>query len=197
MRGRLVTSSKARPDKARTRALFVACFLGVWMLAIGIRLIYLQTSQHVWLSSRAQKQQQETIKTDPIRGQVLDRNNVELTRSINTESFWAVPRKIKTVEEAAARLAPIVETDASTLAARLKEAQSANKKFAWIARKLDAQRAEQVRALNLEGVNIRKEPKRYYPNGPLAAHVLGFVGVDESGLAGIELSYDKRIQDRK
>src|ERR1044071_1863795 len=193
MRGRLVTSSKARPDKARTRALFVACFLGVWMLAIGIRLIYLQTSQHVWLSSRAQKQQQETIKTDPIRGQVLDRHNVELARSIDTESFWAVPREIKNVEEAAARLAPIVETDASTLAARLKEAQSANKKFAWIARKLDAQRAEQVRALNLEGVYIRKEPKRYYPNGPLAAHVLGFVGVDESGLAGIELSYDKRI----
>ncbi len=193
MRGRFVTSSKARPDKARTRALFVACFLGVWMLAIGVRLIYLQTSQHVWLSSRAQKQQQETIKTEPIRGQVLDRHNVELARSIDTESFWAVPREIKNVDEVSARLAPIVETDASIIASRLKEAQNANKKFAWIARKLDAERAEQVRALKLEGVYMRKEPKRYYPNGQLAAHVLGFVGVDESGLAGIELSYDKRI----
>jgi cell division protein FtsI (penicillin-binding protein 3) len=163
------------------------------MLAIGVRLIYLQTSQHEWLSSRAQKQQQETIKTDPIRGQVLDRHNVELARSIDTESFWAVPREIKNVEEVSAKLAPIVEMDASIIAARLKEAQSANKKFAWIARKLDAERAQQVRALNLEGVYIRKEPKRYYPNGQLAAHVLGFVGVDESGLAGIELAYDKRI----
>jgi cell division protein FtsI (penicillin-binding protein 3) len=193
MRGRLVTSSKARPDKSRRRALAVACFLGVWMLVIGVRLIYLQTAQHEWLSSRARTQQQETIETSPIRGVVLDRNNVELARSIDTESFWAVPREIQNVEEVSAKLAPIVEMDASVIAASLKKAQSSNKKFAWIARKLDKERAEQVRALNLEGVYMRKEPKRHYPNGQLAAHVLGFVGLDEVGLAGIELSYDERI----
>lgn len=193
MRGGLVTSTKARPDKARTRALFVACFLGFWMLAIGVRLIYLQTSQHEWLLTKARNQQQDEIETSPIRGLVLDRHNVELARSVDAESFWAIPRQIKNVEEASARLAPLVETDATALAARLKEAQSANRKFAWIARKLDVERADKIRALNLEGVYSLKEPKRRYPNGQLAAHVLGFVGMDEVGLAGIESSYNEQI----
>jgi cell division protein FtsI (penicillin-binding protein 3) len=194
MRGRLATSSKARPDKARTRALAVACLLGVWMLVIGVRLIYLQTAQHEWLLTRARTQQQDAIETSPIRGLVLDRHEVELARSIDTESFWAVPREIKNVEEAAAHLAPLVGMEASALAARLKEAQSAGKKFAWIARKLDQERAAQVHALNLQGIYALKEPKRHYPNGQLAAHVLGFVGMDEVGLAGIERSYNERIR---
>ena len=194
MRGRLVASSKSRPDNSRTRALMVACFLGVWMLVIGVRLIYLQTAQHEWLTSRARTQQQDAIETSPIRGLVLDRHGNELARSIDTESFWAVPREIKNVEEVSARLAPLVDIDAGTLAARLKDAQSANRKFAWIARKLDQERAEKIRALNLEGVYMLKEPKRHYPNGSLAAHVLGFVGLDEIGLAGIERAYNERIQ---
>jgi cell division protein FtsI (penicillin-binding protein 3) len=105
-----------------------------------------------------------------------------------------VPREIKNVEEVSSKLAPLVEMDAGELSTRLKEAQSANRKFAWIARKLDAERAEKIRALNLVGVYTLKEPKRHYPNGELAAHVLGFVGLDEVGLAGIEGAYNERIR---
>jgi cell division protein FtsI (penicillin-binding protein 3) len=194
MRGRLVTSAKSRPDNSRKRALVVACFLGVWMLVISVRLIYLQTAQHDWLSTRARTQQQDAVETSPIRGLVLDRHGNELARSVEVESFWAVPREIKNVEEASARLAPLVGVDAATLVARLTDAQNANRKFAWIARKLDAEHAEKIRALNLEGVYTLKEPKRYYPNGALAAHVLGFVGLDEVGLAGIERAYNERIR---
>jgi cell division protein FtsI (penicillin-binding protein 3) len=172
----------------------VACFLGVWMLVIGVRLIYLQTAQHDWLTKRARTQQQDAIETSPVRGLVLDRHGNELARSIDTESFWAVPREIKNVEEVSARLAPLVEVDAAVLSSRLKDAQGANRKFAWVARQLDAERAEKIRALNLEGVYTLKEPKRHYPNGPLAAHVLGFVGLDEVGLAGIERAYNDRIR---
>jgi cell division protein FtsI (penicillin-binding protein 3) len=193
MRGRLVASAKSRPDNSRTRALVVACFLGVWMLVIGVRLIYLQTTQHEWLSTRARTQQQDAIETSPVRGLVLDRHGNELARSIDTESFWAVPREIKNVDEAAAKLSPILEMDGKALSSRLREAQSANRKFAWIARKLDSERAEKIRALGLEGVYTIKEPKRQYPNGALAAHVLGFVGLDEVGLAGIERSFNERI----
>ena len=194
MRGRLVASAKSRPDNSRKRALGVACFLGVWMLVIGVRLVYLQTTQHEWLTLRARTQQQDAVETSPIRGLVLDRHGNELARSIDTESFWAVPREIKNVEEVASRLAPLAEIDAGILAARLKEAQSVNRKFAWIARKLDSERAEKIRALNLTGVYMLKEPKRHYPNGALAAHVLGFVGLDEVGLAGIERAFDKQIR---
>jgi cell division protein FtsI (penicillin-binding protein 3) len=193
MRGRLAASTKARPDSSRRRALGVACFLGVWMLVIGVRLIYLQTAQHEWLTTRARTQQQEAIETSPVRGLVLDRHGNELARSVDTESFWAVPREIRNVDEASAQLAPLVGEDAGALTAKLKLAQNSNKKFAWIARKLDEERASKVRALNIAGVYSLKEPKRQYPNNQLAAHVLGFVGLDETGLAGIERAYDKEI----
>jgi cell division protein FtsI/penicillin-binding protein 2 len=127
----------------------VACFLGVWMLVIGVRLIYLQTAQHEWLTSRARTQQQEAIETSPVRGLVLDRHGNELARSVDTESFWAVPREVRNVEEAAAQLAPLVGEDAGALASKLKLAQDSNKKFAWIARKLDEERASKVHALNI------------------------------------------------
>src|SRR5213080_1120984 len=127
MRARFAASSKARPDKSRTRALGVACFLGIWMVVIGVRLVYLQTSQHTWLLTRARAQQEDTVETSPVRGLVLDRHGSELARSVEVESFWAVPGEIGNVEEAAARLAPIVDVDKGTLTARLKEAQSANR----------------------------------------------------------------------
>src|SRR5687768_2624392 len=142
MRARLTSLSKSRPDNSRTRALAIACLLGVWMLVIGVRLIHLQTSQHDWLLERARVQQQDAVETSPIRGLVLDRHGNELARSIDTDSFWAVPGEIKSVEELSARLAPIVEKDAGALSASLKEAQRLNRKFAWIARKLDHERAE-------------------------------------------------------
>jgi cell division protein FtsI (penicillin-binding protein 3) len=194
MRARPASSSKARPDKSRRRALIVACALAVWMLAIGVRLVYLQTSQHTWLLTRARAQQQDAVETSPIRGVVLDRNENELARSIDTESFWAVPGQIGNVEEVSAKLAPLAGVNASTLASSLREAQAKNRKFAWIARKLDANQAEKIHALNIEGVYSLKESKRQYPNGALAAHVLGFVGLDEVGLAGVERSYNEQIR---
>jgi cell division protein FtsI (penicillin-binding protein 3) len=194
MRARPASSSKARPDKSRRRALIVSCALAVWMLAIGVRLVYLQTSQHTWLLTRARAQQQDAVETSPIRGVVLDRHENELARSVDTESFWAVPGQIGNVEEVSAKLAPLAEIDAGTLASSLREAQAKNRKFAWIARKLDASQAEKIHALNIEGVYSLKEPKRQYPNGALAAHVLGFVGLDEVGLAGVERSYNEQIR---
>ncbi|HYG81965.1 MAG TPA: penicillin-binding protein, partial [Pyrinomonadaceae bacterium] len=102
--------------------------------------------------------------------------------------------EVRNVEEASHKLAPLVGEDAAALAAKLKQAQDSNKKFAWVARKLDEEPAARVRALNIAGVYSLKEPKRQYPNGQLAAHVLGFVGLDETGLAGIERAYDKEIR---
>lgn len=194
MRPRLAAPTKARPDNSRKRVTVIACVLVVWMVAIAARLVYLQTSQHAWLLTRARAQQEDTVETSPVRGLVLDRHGNELARSVDAESFWAVPGEIKDVEEVAARLAPIVDVGKDTLASRLKEAQSANRKFAWIARKLDEQQAAKIRALNIEGIYSIKEPKRQYPNGALAAHALGFVGLDEDGLAGIEQSFNEKIK---
>ena len=164
------------------------------MLAVGARLIYLQTHERDWLMARARVQQQDMIETSPWRGVVLDRQGRELARSVDTESFFVVPNEIKNAEETATRLAPVVGADKAALTQRLKDAQGSNRKFAWVARKLDHEQAEKIRALKLEGVYSLKEPKRFYPNGTLAAHVLGFVGLDEDGLAGVEQFHNERIR---
>jgi cell division protein FtsI (penicillin-binding protein 3) len=164
------------------------------MLAIGVRLVYLQTAEHNWLKERARVQQQDALETSPLRGLVLDRQGRELARSINAESIFVVPGEIQNVEETASRLAPLVQMEQGELAAHLKEAQAAHRKFAWVARKLGDESAAAVKALGLKGVYSYKESKRYYPNGSLAAHVLGFVGLDEVGLGGIEQFYNERIQ---
>ena len=179
--------STVRPDAFRRRASVVAIFLFLWMVVIGARLIHLQTSQHEWLSARARAQQQGRGEKSAARGLIVDRMGRELARSIVLESFFAVPGEIEDIDEAAAKLAPIIgDDDAVSLAARWRQAREANRKFAWLARKVDAESSARIRALELKGIHVVKESKRRYPNGALAAHILGFVGLDEAGLAGVE-----------
>lgn len=183
-----------RPGNSQGRALLVAAGLVVWMFAIGARLVQLQVTQHDNLTARARSQQLGTIETSPTRGQVLDRQGRELARSVETESFFADPREIERVDDTIRRIVAITGQDRTELANRLRDAKEANKKFIWIVRRLDVESAGKLDALNLDGVYSRKEPKRYYPNDSLAAHVLGFVGTDEIGLSGVEQYYNDKIR---
>jgi cell division protein FtsI (penicillin-binding protein 3) len=160
------------------------------MLVIGARLVQLQVGQHEKLSESARRQQQRVVTTNAPRGLIVDRNGRELARSLDVDSFYAVPTEVTDVRATARALAATLNLDAATLEARLRKEQGAGRKFMWLARQLDAEPAARIHALELAGVYARKETKRYYPNGALAAHVLGFVGRDEEGLAGIE-----RVQD--
>jgi cell division protein FtsI (penicillin-binding protein 3) len=183
-----------RTGISRRRALCVAAGLLLWMFVIGARLIQLQVHQHDELASRARNQQLSSIETAATRGQVLDRQGRELARSLDTESFFADPGEIQNVDATAGRIASITGQDRADLARRLSDAQAANKKFVWIVRRVEMERAGKLDALELEGVYSRREPKRYYPNDSLAAHVLGFVGTDEVGLGGVEQYYNEKIR---
>ena len=183
-----------RVSNPQRRALFIAFGLVVWMLAIGARLVQLQVNQHEELASRARSQQVGAIETSPSRGQLLDRQGRELARSIDTESFFADPREILNTDNTARRITAVTGQDRAELADRLSEAKDTNKKFVWIVRRLDIQSASKLDQLNLDGIYSRKEPKRYYPNDSLAAHVLGFVGTDEIGLSGVEQYYNEKIR---
>jgi cell division protein FtsI/penicillin-binding protein 2 len=194
MRAQSAALSNARPDASRRRALVIISLLVFWMLVITSRLVYLQTFQHEMLTRRARLQQQDAIETSPMRGLVLDRQGRELARSVDTESFFAVPAEIEDEEKAATNLAPLVGSERETLAARLREGKEKNRKFVWVARKLDVEQAQKIAALKLAGIYSLKEPKRFYPNGQLASHVLGFVGLDEVGLGGVEQVYNERIR---
>src|SRR5436190_19723190 len=192
---RRATANEApRAETSHRRILFVAIGLVLWMLAIGARLVQLQIHQHDNLASRARNQQLSSIDTAPTRGQVLDRQGRELARSLDTESFYSDPSEVKNVDETARKIASITGIDRAELVKKFNEAQDANKKFIWLIRRLEMERAAKLDALELDGVYSRKEPKRYYPNDALAAHVLGFVGTDEIGLAGVEQDYNEKIR---
>src|SRR5688500_3802117 len=186
-----------RPDVSRRRALVVAVFLCLWMLLVGARLAYLQTSQHEWLTKRARAQQLDVEPQAAPRGLILDRQGRELARSVDLDSFYADPREVEDVEAASASLARALDADALGLAARLKEAKAARRGFVWLARRVDKESAQKVKALRLKGVYSADEQKRRYPNGTLAAHVLGFVGGEEKGrdkgLGGVEQIYDAAL----
>jgi cell division protein FtsI (penicillin-binding protein 3) len=190
---RLTAPVKARPDASHRRVLAIASALTLWMIIIGGRLGHLQMSQHEWLRERARLQQESVMPAGAPRGLIVDRAGRELARSIEVESFFAVPGEIADAERTAARLAEVLPIDAAALAEKLRRAQAEGRKFVWVARKLTADQAAAVGSLKLAGVRSLKETKRFYPNGPLAAHVLGFVGLDESGLGGVEQAYDDSL----
>ncbi|MDT7602724.1 MAG: hypothetical protein QOF61_721, partial [Acidobacteriota bacterium] len=155
------------------------------MLVIGGRLAYLQIFQHEFLSDRARRQQQAAVEINGVRGLILDRQGRELARSLDVDSFFIVPKDLGDAHATAQALSPLVGADAATLEARFVQAKESGRGF-WLARELEPEQGEKIRALKLKGVQASKESKRYYPNGSLAAHVVGFVGLDDAGLAGVE-----------
>ena len=157
------------------------------MVLVGARLAYLQTGgRHESLAKRARAQQSDAETLSPVRGLILDRQGRELARSVDADSFFAVPGEVEDFDATAQKLARVVGTDAPSLAARLREAKEAKRSFVWVARKVTEDEGAAVKELKLKGVHSLQEPKRRYPNGDLAAHVLGHVGMDDKGLAGVE-----------
>ncbi len=195
MLARLVARSKSRPDVSPGRALFVAAFIGFWMLVVCARLVYLQFSQYDTLANRARQQQQNSIETSPQRGELLDRHERQLARSVQTVSLFLDPDGLDadTLDRTAQKLAQALGRKDADLAKEFREAREEKRRFVWVARRLDADRANKIVAMDLPGIQTRLEPKRYYPNGPLAAHVLGYVGLDGQGLGGVEQFHNSKI----
>lgn len=175
------------------RLLIVAGLAFFWLATVFFRLGYLQLLEHAEYLVRAQRQQQRTIEITPKRGAIYDRNMHPLAMSTQVESAFAVPAEIGDNKNLAARLlSGVLGIPQDVLEARFDSSGS----FVWIARKLPPDKADAVRALNLKGVYFQKENERFYPKRDLAAHVLGFVDLDEKGLAGIEYELDSLIRGK-
>lgn len=198
---RLPRKTESQPDVSTRRTLFVAAFVAFWMLGISARLVYLQVSKHDKLVARAHKQQQEAIETNPARGLLLDRQERELARTIDTTSVFIAPDEFDKNEDQAIEeigctagvLSSVLNLDRRTLVNQILEAKEGGRRFLWIARRITPEQAQMLETMDLAGLHTRKEPKRFYPNGSLAANVLGYVGLDGNGLAGIEQVYNQKI----
>ena len=177
-------------SRARFRVTLLALLSTLWVSALVGRLVYLQVFLRESLQERAEIQQSYTMKLDPERGTIYDRNGRELAVSVNVESVYAVPRAIKEADRTARALADCLPVDSEELAIRLRS----DKSFLWVDRKVDLATADCVRELDLAGVNFVPERRRFYPKRRLAAHVLGYVGMDNEGMSGVEYAFEEEIR---
>lgn len=170
--------------------LFVfALAAGLWLALIVVRLWDLQIRQAPRLAEKAQQQQEDVIEIAARRGRIYDRNGVELARSTPVDSIGVFPTKVGDPELAAALLAEVLRENPNTLNKKLKK-----KHFQWVRRLSEPGEAERIRELPLAGLHFEKESKRYYPKGTVAAHILGAVGVDHTGLAGLEQTFEAKLR---
>jgi cell division protein FtsI (penicillin-binding protein 3) len=175
--------------KGRLTLLLVCCAL--WLGALAGRLYQLQVLEHGHYTGRAANQQRSELVLTPPRGTIYDARGRELAMSVEAASAFADPTEIADPQAAARQLARIVGGNAKQLAAELSNHE---RRFVWIERQLEPERAAEIRNLAIEGVYFTNESKREYPQGRLAASVIGFTGVDPKGLAGVELAYEQTVE---
>jgi cell division protein FtsI (penicillin-binding protein 3) len=189
------TANPWRTTLKRRLVVAAVCF-GLWTVAIEARLVYLQVLRHAELSARADRQQMRTVSAPAKRGEILDRRGRVLAYSVDAESIYAVPNEIDNPESAAAALCGAL--DACTVKERegFVERFRRQRAFVYVRRQVSPEEARRVDALQLEGIGFMKENRRFYPNKELAAHLLGYVGIDNTGLHGIEAAYDGLIKGR-
>jgi len=181
----------------RVRFVYVAMFFCAWAVVIAFRLGWLQIVRHSDFVERAKQQQERGFEVAPHRGVLYDRNLRELAMTVLVDSVYAVPSELgDNRADDAALLAKIVHVDPLdhfTTERQMDARFNASRHFAWVARKVTPDIANRIRELNLKGVYFQKEFKRFYPNGDLAAHVLGYVGTDDDGLGGLERKFDDEL----
>lgn len=177
---------------SQRRLLQLSAFLAAWAVVIVFRLVHVQLVRHDHYVERAQKQQESTLSVQPVRGSILDARGRVLAESIAAESIYADPQAITNRRDVAKALAKI---DGIGLTAREIEAKlRGNGSFAWIARQLPLEVTAQARKLQLPGIYFLEAHRRSYPRAELASNVIGYVGLDGEGLAGIEHSFDEDVR---
>ena len=180
----------------KRRLVVAAAGLALWTAAIEARLVYLQVVRHEELAARAERQQMRTIEAPAKRGEILDRRGRVLAYSVDADSIYAVPSEIENPPQAVAALCAALEDCTSRERQALTERFGRQRAFAYVRRQVSPDQARRVQALDLEGIGFMKESRRFYPNKELAAHLLGYVGVDSVGLHGVESAYDSLIKGR-
>jgi cell division protein FtsI (penicillin-binding protein 3) len=181
----------------RARLLVCAGALGLWTTGIEARLVYLQVVAHADLMNRADRQQNRTLYPPAKRGEIFDRKGRVLAYSVDADTIAAVPADIDDPADVAEQVCGALDSCSperqQAIARNLGRKQMS---FAYVARQVTPEEAKRVRALGLPGITLLKENRRYYPNSELGAHVVGYVGLDQVGLGGIESAYDSQIRGK-
>ena len=190
-----MTSRTWRLTLERRVAVVAGC-LAVWVVGIEARLVYLQVARHADFEMRAERQRNRTQDAPAKRGDILDRRGRVLATSVDADTVYAVPSVLTSpaavVEKLCAAFRDCQKKERQSLLERL----NTQRQFAYVRRQIAPDVAQRVADLNLEGIGFLKESKRFYPNRELGAHLLGWVGIDNVGLGGLESTYDADIRGK-
>jgi cell division protein FtsI (penicillin-binding protein 3) len=172
------------------RVYFLVAVVLIWGSAIGARLYFLHIVRSADYKQRAERQQQRTFEITPARGIIYDRHKNELAVSIKVDSVFAVPEDIDHPEATAKTLSKLLGLSTNDLLNKFQTQRS----FVWIKRKLNAAESAAIQRARLAGIYTQKEDRRFYPKRELAAHVMGYVNVDEEGMGGLEYRYNGSVR---
>jgi cell division protein FtsI (penicillin-binding protein 3) len=181
-------------DAVRSRLIVCAAIFALWTAGIEARLVYLQVIDHNDLMSRADRQQTRTVVLPAKRGEIFDRNGRLLAYSVDVDTVAADPSAIEDPSRVASSLCSVLEGCNAERRSDMAKKLDRRGAFAYVARQVSPAEARKVKELALPGVMLLKESRRYYPNAELASHVVGYVGLDNVGLGGIEFTYDSKIR---
>ncbi len=186
-------------EQSRVRMLcvglfFLLCFGSICARLIDIAVIHNPKAATITVSDPDSGDEQVAVaSSEPqlARGDIVDRNGELLATSLVTASVYANPKEIKNIEEAATRLSQALGMDGKQLLSRLQSGKS----FVWVKRNLAPREQQAVNSLGIPGLYFSPEERRVYPYGNLLAHVVGYVGVDNHGLAGLEKQFDRQLKN--
>jgi cell division protein FtsI (penicillin-binding protein 3) len=177
-------------DGIKTRLKIISIFLVLFGAALVARLAFLQIIQHDTLVAQSEKQYLSTVKTHFGRGVIYDRNSNALARNVEVESVFINPAEVLDKKSTARVLAATLQLNQSQILKKI----SSKKHFVWVKRKSPLDEVARLKKANLPGIGYLSEQKRFYPKRELAANVMGFVGMDNQGLAGIEHAYHSKLK---
>ncbi|MCX7639773.1 MAG: penicillin-binding protein 2 [Pyrinomonadaceae bacterium] len=191
------------------RFLLIVALFTIWLGIIGIRLVYLQISQHEFFKERAISQRRDKVRKRMMRGTIYDRSGRALAMSVKARSLFLNPQEIENPFIAAEILASVFKFKKEEILKELLKAKQEGKRFFWVGRKIEEEQAKRIsetlqREAQAKGLSVIKEQitgfywqedqKRVYPLGSLAANVIGFSNIDDVGQAGIELSQESNLR---
>ena len=171
------------------RIKLVFIIVSIIFIFILFRIIYIQVFSYEKLNNLATSLWQRNLPITADRGRILDRNGKVLATNITTTTLYVVPNQIVDKESTATKLSQILNADYDDVLKHLNKRTSLEKVNPE-GRQLSSDIADKINELNIDGLYLMKEAKRYYPYGTLLSHVLGYVGIDNQGLSGLELKYD-------
>lgn len=191
------SAHEATPEaEAFSRMRLLGRLLLLWAALILVKLVYLQIGCHDTLRREALQQQEKTVEIQAPRGAIYDRTGQPLAMSLPVDSVCVNPLRVPDLSVAAAILSHELDLNENELLGRMKWSEDNRRGFMWVKRKISPEESARLRSLKLDWIEFRTETRRFYPNGSLAAHILGSVDHAENGNGGIELALNDELAGR-